>query len=327
MLALKVKKQYAEELRKYLLDNNLIDRNYKIESGPSCVYFPVNKKLNKTNIKIKNTEIIKKSFKKIKEEKPEIDISSYDMVGDILIVDEKVKLNKGIICNLLKLKNIETIVKKTSGRTGKYRIKKHRFIAGVNKKTAIYKENGLRFKLNIDETYFSPRLSGERLRIAKLIKPDESVLVMFSGIAPYPLNIIKQQPKVKEICGIEINKKAHEFALESLQLNKYLKINKIRLYCGDVRKILPKLNKKFNRIVMPLPKTSESFLGLAFRYLKKNGIIHLYKFSEEDKLKEAKQPLLKECRSSKKRCKILKIIKCGQHSPYIVRICIDFKVK
>src|SRR3989344_4947850 len=66
--------------------------------------------------------------------------------------------------------------------------------------------------------------------------------------------------------------------------NELLKVNKnIKNYCGDVKKVMLKFeDKKFDRIVMPLPKDSLKFLKLAFNYLKKYGIIHLYAFSTED---------------------------------------------
>ena len=108
------------------------------------------------------------------------------------------------------------------------------------------------------------------------------------------------------------------------QLNK---INNIKLVKGDVKKILPKLNKKFDRIIMPLPKGAENFLNLALTKIKKNGIIHFYSFAEENKYGNIIDIINKECKKSKKQCKILKIVKCGQFSPRVFRICVDFEVK
>ena len=233
-------------------------------------------------------------------------LPSFDLIGNIAVLPENTKAKTKIANYLLKnFKNIQTVVIKTGIHFGKYRIQKTKILAGKRSKTTIHKENNIQLELNIDKTYFSPRLSTERLRIAKLVKKDESVLVLFSGIAPYPITIEKfSQPK--EIYAIEINKQAHNFAKENLKLNKS---KKIKLYNGDVKIILPKIKKKFNRIIMPLPQSAELYLDLAIKYLKPKGIIHLYTF----------QPNAQEIN----KFKILKITKCGQYSPGKYRICLD----
>ena len=72
---------------------------------------------------------------------------------------------------------------------------------------------------NVEKVYFSPRLATERLRIAKLVKKNESVLVMFSGSGAYPLVIAKNSnPNI--IYGIEVNPIAHKYAEQNIFLNK-----------------------------------------------------------------------------------------------------------
>ena len=53
----------------------------------------------------------------------------------------------------------------------------------------------------------------------ELVEDGESVLVMFSGAAPYPINIVKNS-EAKEVYGIEINPIAHKYAKLNLELNK-----------------------------------------------------------------------------------------------------------
>ena len=125
--------------------------------------------------------------------------SSYDIVGDILIVeipDELKKKEKQIANKLLKdHKQVKTVVKKKGIHGGKFRVQKYVVLAGDRRKETEYKENGVRIKLNVDKTYFSIRLATERLRIAKQVKDGEIVLVMFSGVAVYPLVIAKNAKK------------------------------------------------------------------------------------------------------------------------------------
>ena len=78
--------------------------------------------------------------------------------------------------------------------------------------------------------------------------------------------------------------------------------------------------------LFPLPKNAENFLNIALNKIKKNGIIHFYNFSEENKYDKVIEMIGQECKKKKKQCKILKIVKCGQFSPRVFRVCVDFKV-
>ena len=102
--------------------------------------------------------------------------------------------------------------------------------------------------------------------------------------------------------------------------------NKVKLFLGDVRKIMPNINKKFERILMPLPKGGEDFLVLALKYTKNKGIIHFYDFMHEDEFYKAEEKVKYACKKSGKKYKILGTVKCGQYSPGFYRVCIDFSV-
>ncbi|TKJ17416.1 hypothetical protein CEE44_02675 [Candidatus Woesearchaeota archaeon B3_Woes] len=169
--------------------------------------------------------------------------SSFDVVGSILIFSEFPKelerKEKIIAQSLIKeLKNVKTICKKTRKYSGKHRTPKLKIMAGEKTKETIHKENNITLKLDVEKVYFSSRLSNERLRISKLIKPKENVLVMFSGCAPYPC-VIAKNTKANSIIGIEINPVAHKYALENIKLNK---ITNTTLHKGDVNNILPKID-------------------------------------------------------------------------------------
>jgi tRNA (guanine37-N1)-methyltransferase len=242
---------------------------------------------------------------------------SFDVVGDILIFSDfpkELKKKEKDVGNYLlkKFKNIKVVAKKSKKYSGKYRTPKLKILAGEKRKETIHKESGLRMKVNPEKAYFSVRTSTERLRISGLVKKGEIVLVMFSGVAPYPL-ILSKHSKAKEIYGIEINKEAHLYAQENLKLNK---ISNVKLFRGNVKKVLPKLNKKFDRIIMPLPKDSEKYLDLAFRYLKPKGKIHLYVFEKEERFNILKRKYKKYKP---------KLIKCGSPSPGKYRVCLDIQ--
>ena len=271
-----------------------------------------------------------KFYLKDKLSKKELQLvpTSFDIVGDIVIFSEfpkKLKKKEKMIGQTI-LKNyphVKTILKKTRKYSGRFRTPKLKVIAGEKRKETTCRENGVLMKLDVEKVYFSARMSSERKRIAELIKPNESVLVMFSGCSPYPL-VISKNSKCREVYGIEINPVAHKYALDNIKKNKL--DNKIKLFLGDVKRILPRINKKFDRVLMPLPKGGENFLYLALRYIKNRGVVHFYDFLHEDEFYKAEEKVKAACNRFKKKFRILKTSKCGQYSPRFYRVCVDFLV-
>src|SRR3989344_209177 len=242
-------------------------------------------------------------------------MTSFDQIGNIAVFNEKITKEKAksFLNNRTK-----TVAYKSKKYSGKFRLSKIKILAGIKTKETIHRENNVLLKLNIEKCYFSVRSASERLRIAKQVKKDESILVMFSGIAPFPL-VIEKNSNPKEIYAIELNKNCHKYAKENLILNKS---RKIKLFQGDVRKVLPKINKKFDRIIMPHPSDSFSYLDLTLNFIKNKVIIHFYTFGQEKELKDIKNKIL----SYSKKIKIKKIVKAGVYSPYTYRLCFDLRI-
>ena len=257
--------------------------------------------------------------------------TSYDTVGDIMILEfrdpELAKKKKQIGEFMLNnYKNINVVASRVGMHEGVYRTQKLEVLAGENRKETIHNESKARIMLDVENVYFSPRLSTERLRIAKQVKNGENVLVMFSGCSPY-ICVIAKNSKPKEIYGIEINPTGHEYALKNIKLNK---ISNAHLYQGDVRDIVPNLKKekiKFDRIIMPLPKQAEDFLDSALSVSKKGTIIHLYQFLKKEEIPDlALYRIQTACKKVKKKYKIMNWRKCGQFSPSVFRVVVDFQV-
>ncbi|MDO8628787.1 MAG: class I SAM-dependent methyltransferase family protein [Nanoarchaeota archaeon] len=243
--------------------------------------------------------------------------SSFDIVGAIAIFNDFPLLSKKkqvMVADAVMQVHpgVETVVVKSGKIHGRLRVPTLKIIGGVKTKETLHKENGLVFGLDVEKCYFSPRSSQERLRITALVKKNESVLVMFSGVGPFTCSIAKHS-KAKQVVGVELNKVAHQYALENIKLNKLENIVAIQ---GDVRRVLPRLKPKFDRIIMPLPKTAEQYVPLALHYLKPKGVMHLYTFAKEEEF-----PLL--VKKYKKMFRKVSLVKAGVFGPYIFRVCLD----
>jgi len=318
MKCIKVEIKKTQPVKEYIIKKRLVDNNYGFKKDKKYFYFPVSDtKLIKKRFPFVNTSniILKKKKHKITT------THSYDVVGDIIIIEKGDKKTANELLN--QHKHISTVLRKEQGRKGVFRLLKYSFLGGEKAYETTHKENNVRIKVNLKKMYFSPRLNTERKRITKQVKKGEEVLVMFSGCGPYPL-VISKNTDAKTVYGVEINKQAHEYAQKNMMLNK---LNNIKLYCGDVRKVVPKLRKKFDRIIMPLPRTGEEFLDVAVNACKKNGTIHLYGFLDvQDIPKKIYGSIRTICKKMNKKHRLLRCVKVGQYSPRKFRVCAEFRI-
>ncbi len=338
MLAAKAELKNAEKVKQFLIRKNLLHPDYLLTTEFGYIYFPLARKVNIPNAQVLNARFSFPARKKMPKAEDflsgkltaqELKLlpHSQEQVGKILIIEIPEGLEKKervIAAAYLKAnQQIETVVKKDEVHEGEYRLRKVKVLAGRNTKETIHRESGVLLKVHLEKAYFSARLVGERMRIAKQVKRGEEILVMFSGVGPYLLILAKHSPAAR-IYGIEMNPLAHQYALENIKLNNLPR--KIVLYQGDVRKIVPQLGKRFDRIVMPLPKTGELFLDVALKAAKKDTIIHLYTFCRKEEIKQEGEKIKQMCKQWKRPVKLLRSVPGGQYAPYTFRVCFDLKV-
>lgn len=242
-------------------------------------------------------------------------MANYDLIGNLAII----KFGRGVSLKekkrwaekfLQKHNQVKGVLEKTDKFKGRLRTNKTRWIAGEKTKEVLYRENGCEFRFNVDTCYFSPRLASERKEIAESCRKNENVLVMFGGVAPFAV-VIAKHSKVEKVVSVELGRDCSKYALENVKRNK-LK-DRVEIVQGDVKLKLPKMKEKFDRIVMARPNLKDDFLDVAFKAIKKKGIIHYYGFYEEvEVIAHALEDLIeKRAREAKKKIKIIGIKKAG----------------
>lgn len=337
VLCAKIKKVDAEKTKQKLIEKNVIDYGYYPKRDDEYVYFALKQKI--PEIEVANINLKQKSEKfgtlkeilnkKLTENELKKLVTSYDVIGDIAVLDipQELESKTEMIAETLlkRQKKIKVIAKRDGAFSGLYRIRKITPVAGEKRTTTIHKESGCKFYLDLNKTYFSPRLSHERERIEKQINENEKILVLFAGVGPYAIVIAKKHPDV-EIIAIELNPDAVEMMKENIKINK---ISNIMPICADVNEELLKKEYKnwADRIIMPLPKDAEHFLDVTFKAIKKGGIVHFYHFTPVEKgYKEAEKIISDAAKRNNRTIEIKNEKIVRPFSSKTVQVVIDFKV-
>lgn len=333
MYGLKVKKENAELVRDKLIQDSVLDLNHKVKRLEKHIIFPITNMVEYENAvyieaefesypkqETDMKEILKKRFSSNELKKLK---TSYDVIGTIAIIKipEELQNKKNSIGKaVLKTSpGVKTVLEKADKIDGIHRVPTLAYVCGEKTFETTHIEYGVKVTLDVSEVYFSPRLGNERKRVAELVKPNDNVCVMFSGCGVYNLMIGKYS-KANSIIGIEINPSGHKYAQINKKLNKQ---TDLKFYLGDVIDVMPSFEKRFDKIVMPLPKNSEDYLPLAINSACDGATIYLYKFLDEEEVEEFTNQLLKM--NNVKEIENVEI--CGDHSPGVHRYCFDIQIQ
>ncbi|MBN1275092.1 class I SAM-dependent methyltransferase family protein [Candidatus Woesearchaeota archaeon] len=332
MLTMKVPLRAAEQAKQDLIRRGLFVPGYGVPKESEHLYFPVKERFDAPYDFVERDlderpgqpGTLKEALAgKLPTDALDKLKTAYDQVGSIAIleIDEDYRQYDALIGKTLLLTNpkTKTVLAKDSRHEGTFRTQQMRLLAGEDTRLAEHKENGVVLAVDVEEVYFSTRLSTERKRIAGLVQPGERVLVMFSGCGPYTC-VLAKNTAAREVVGVEINPRGHELALQNIARNKLLNAT---AYCGDVREVVPCLGA-FDRVVMPLPKAAETFLDVALAAANDGATIHFYAFLPEDASGEAHGWIRDACQRSGRPCKVLGTVRCGQQAPRVCRFCVDF---
>ena len=212
--------------------------------------------------------------------------ASYDIVGNIAIIRLSTASCKKVydVAKALMAihKNVKTVLAQVSPIAGNLRLRRLMHVAGENRTTTVHRESGCSFSIDVTKCYFSPRLSNERLRLASLVKPRETVVNMFAGVGCFSIIIAKYMSTAR-VFSIDVNPAAIQFMRENVRLNRVY--GQVFPLLGDSKTIVEsRLRDAVDRILMPLPAKALEYLPTAVSALKPiGGWIHYYDFEHATK--------------------------------------------
>lgn len=215
-------------------------------------------------------------------------ISAFDQIGNIIIIrmPDSLLSKKKIIGETLleQVKIAKSVFYQSSAVEGDFRTRNLEILAGEDNTETEYKEFGCKFTVDVENAFFSPRLSTERERIANLIQDGEIMTNMFAGVGMF--SIMAAKKKKCTVYSLDINPVASKLCEKNIKQNKLagdvISIN------GDSSEIIKEqLVDKSDRTLMLLPERSDEFLESAISTTKNNGIIHYYSHIHADKKSDA----------------------------------------
>ena len=348
MKGLRVPKEKGERVRKKILELEGLDTEYQIKKTNGHLIFPlknnfeINSFLDKFEIVEFNPNKVRKSPRNYREVlKSDSDLkipknlwdklpSSYDLIGDIAVIDcqeDLKKYEKTIGEALIRAhSNINTVLSQRGPVSGEYRVRDLVVVAGEGRTDTIHKEHGIELKMDLDEVYFTPRLSTERWRVTQESRGAERVIDMFAGVGPFSIMIAKHNSieyNLERIESIEINSKAYSYLKENIKRNNV--DDYIKPHLGDAQNIIKNLESA-DRIIMNLPWESLGFLNKALSKINQGGIIHFYTFTND--VNRTKQEIVKKISNHglDKKIKFTNIKKLRSYSTEINNYVLDIKV-
>jgi tRNA (guanine37-N1)-methyltransferase len=332
----KVKAKDANETIKYLKEKKFVNNEYKISKNENYVFIPIIDKFNNKNeildkFIVKNIELdkIEKSPKSLSDALKKINpnltdekyTKSYDQIGDIAIIDidkDMIKYEKEIGMAILNSnKSVKTVFRKSKKVSGMLRLRGLSHIGGEYKTKTLHKEYGLNIVVDVENTYFSPRLATEHNRIANKIKENSEILDLFCSLAPFGFHIAND--KNCHIDCIDINPIAIEMIKESLIKNKL--VGSLNPICIDASEFLLKNNKKYDYIIMNHPSGAFDFLERVETKFEKGTTIFYYDFV---KIKNYEKNIKEKLKTINFDIENIHIVR--QSSPSEYHICVEGKL-
>jgi tRNA (guanine37-N1)-methyltransferase len=217
--------------------------------------------------------------------------SAFDQIGDIVIIKipDNLMPKKKLIADIIlaHVKTAKVVFAQVSPVKGDYRVRNLEFVAGENRTITEYKEHGCRFRVDVAKTYFSPRLSTERLRIANMVGEDETIVNMFAGVGTYSI-LMARMNKTCKVYSIDSNAVAAELCEANAKLNKVQ--DRVVSIHGDANKVIQdELAGQADRVLMPLPERAKEFIDSAVLALKNKGVVHYFIHIRADNKKTSQE--------------------------------------
>ena len=321
-----VPKQSGEPVRSLLAGMGAFERDAAVQRDADYLYFPVKYEIDIRD-QFPDVRLLQRDFECVEKQTFEDILGftpSYDMIGDIAIIDADDPDAEMIADAIIRMHtNIKTVLGALSPVQGEFRVRDFRVVAGEPKTETVHKEYGCQYEIDLARVYFTQRLATERKRIADQVGGGDVVVDMFAGAGPFSILAAKS---AREVVAIDKNPVATLYLEKNATLNR---ISNMRIICGDAADVAydHDLAHIADHVIMNLPHSADEFLDEALTILKPGGIIHYYDIREEDDLFDGAEATIKDAASARgMTVRVLDRRIVRSYSPHQYNVVLDVEV-
>ena len=321
----------GEEVRRTLQEMGLLRKDLQIERHGDALYIPITASVG---IGYRNLErefrvgfAPVRTYRELVSLPPRFEAllpKAFDSIGDIAILrlakelgDFETQIGDAILRWSGKFQTVAV----DEGVVGEHRVRKVRVIAGDPHVRTEHIEYGIRYLVDVERAYFSPRLGTERQRVAHQVSEGETVVDMFAGVGPYAI-LIANTRKPKSVHAIDANPLAIELLRENVRRNR---ADSVVVHEGRGEEILPRL-APVDRVIMDLPQRGREFLGVAAAAVRPGGSVHHYSIAERGFIEEAERDALQLVAHGHRTGEISATRIVRGYSPGKAHIAIDLRI-
>ena len=224
-----VPRERGEEVRRRLVALGVLQKHLRIVQEGDQVFLPTTERLD-IGFPTEQREF-DEGFVAVRSYKDVVDVpeplrrflpSAFDVIGDIAVVkmpEELQPYREQIGLAILRWNPNIRVAGQDRGVKGERRVRSIEVIAGERRTTTVHTEHGLRYRVDLAQAYFSPRLASERKRIADLVLEGEVVADPFAGVGSFAILIAKRgQPKL--VHASDVNPAAVELLRANIGANR-----------------------------------------------------------------------------------------------------------
>ncbi len=343
MLAIRVPSRNAEAARALIQEASILDKHHRIVNDDGSIEIPLLREpdealmaeLNGLDaVLIDDREYAwRETFKdvhrdilamieipeKMKEKLPK----RWEQLGHVLVLKIDAELDdwlEEIARTYARALKVDTVLRDTGGVQGRYREPVMDVLLGQNTET-IHLENGIKYCLDAARLMFSSGNVDERIRMASVCQPGETVVDMFAGIGYFTLPMAVHS-KPARVIAREINPISHRYLKMNIALNGVSRV--VEPVLGDC---LDAEENVADRVVMGYVGTTHEFLPKAMRILRGKGIIHYHETCPERLMLERPAERVRgAARDAGKEAEILGMRKIKSYAPGVWHVVVDARI-
>ncbi len=328
-VAVRVAVEDGEEVRRQLMERDLLDHGLEIQQEDGYIYIPVVEEPGSTE-ELKDGDVdfdvVEREFEERETQTKPGDIlgyePSYEVVGDVALVEDEDEGQEVADALVEADNNVRAVYRVDSPVQGRERTRKLVYLAGREGTEVVHREYGVELEVDLADVYFSPRLANERQRVRRQVEDGERAFDMFAGCGPYTVALAL---KGADVVACDVNPDAVRYLRRNVERNGVG--DWVEVHEADARDVAGEIQNSADRVVMNLPHTADDFLDAAVEAAADEAVLHYYDIRHESDLFDGAEELVREAADhGGYDVEVLERVEVRSYAPYDYNVCLDVRL-